>query len=335
MKNTLQRGGFPVDLINCYKARQRISSYIRRTPLIFSPSFSQATGANVWFKLECMQRTGSFKLRGAANRILQLDESHRKLGIVAVSSGNHGRAVAYMANQLGLKAIVCLCDLVPRNKVEAISRYGAEVRIVGHSQDDAQVEADRLVEEEGMTWIAPYDDPEIIAGQGTILLEVVEEMPDIDFIVAPLSGGGLVSGIAIAAKSMSPSMKVIGASMDQHPGMVESLKVGRPVTVPEHSSLADSLGGSIGLNNRYTFPIVRDFMDDAVLVAEDELAPAMKRLLHDEGLVIEGGSAVAVAALLKGGLGAAEGKNVVVVISGRNIAMDRFRQAVGELGGET
>lgn len=332
MTGILQNGRLPVALVDCYRARQRISSYVRRTPLVFSPSFSQATGANVWFKLECMQTTGSFKLRGAANRILQLDDSHRDLGIVAVSSGNHGRAVAYMAHQLGLRAVVCLCDLVPDNKVDAIAGYGAEVRIVGHSQDDAQVEADRLVDEEGMTWIAPYDDPEVIAGQGTILLEVVEELPDTDLVVAPLSGGGLVAGLAIAAKSLSPDMTVVGASMDQYPGMVESLKAGRPVTVPEHSSLADSLGGSIGLSNRYTFPIVRDFMDYAVLIAEEELAPAMKRLLQEEGLVMEGGSAVAVAALLKGGLEDVEGKNVVVVISGRNIAMDRFGKAVGDLG---
>lgn len=317
-----------IHLSDLFRARQSIAPHVRRTPLSFSPSLSDATKAEVWLKLENLQVTGSFKLRGAVNRMLQLDDAEKKRGVVAVSSGNHGRAVAYFAARMGIKATICLSSLVPSNKIDAIKSYGAEVKIVGDSQDDAQIEADRLVEEQGLVWIAPYDDLRVIAGQGTIALEVVEDLPEVNMIVAPLSGGGLVSGIAIGMKQIDRRIRVVGASMDCEAGMVQSLKAGRPVTVGEGPSLADALGGSIGLSNRFTLPIVQAYMDQAALISEDELVPAMQLMFRGEGMVIEGGSAVAVAALFGGKIPCMAGKKIACVITGRNIDPERFEAAV-------
>ncbi|WP_261842174.1 threonine/serine dehydratase [Aliamphritea ceti] len=313
-----------VSLQTVLQARDRIASIIRPTPLIFSSAISEAVGCEVWLKLETLQTTGSFKLRGASNRMLQLSEAEKKRGVVAVSSGNHGRAVAYIAKILGIRAIICVCDLVPENKRQAIRSYGADLRVVGNTQDDAQEYADSLIDKEGLTWIAPYDDLDVIAGQGTIALDILNEQPDIDTIIAPLSGGGLLSGIALAAKAISPAINVVGTSMEVEPGMVRSLEAGHPVTVEEPPSLGDAIGGSIGLNNQFTFPIVRDFMDAAILVSEESLRPAMQLLFESEGLVMEGGSASALAGALHTDFQRREAQKIAVVISGRNISSERF-----------
>jgi len=324
----IETSAWPVTMSQVYQARQAILPHIRRTPLVFSPTLSELVNGEVWLKLENMQVTGSFKIRGAATRMLQLTEAEKSRGVVAVSSGNHGRAVAAFSQQLGIKSIICMSSLVPANKIAAIEGYGAEARIIGDSQDDAQEEADRLIAEENMTWVAPYDDPIVISGQATIALEIIEELPTVDTVIAPLSGGGLLSGIAIAAKAADPSIRVIGASMEVEPGMVKSLEAGHPVTVDEFPSLADSLGGSIGLNNTYTFPIIRDLMDQAVLIAETELAPAMRHIFQNEGMVIEGGSAVAIAAMFGDKIPDLAGRKIAAVISGRNIDPAIFQEAV-------
>ena len=321
-------GTWPVNLSDVYRAREVLSSQIHRTPLLFSKWLSKLAEAEVWLKLENIQHTGSFKIRGAATKISALSESQRARGVVAVSSGNHGRAVAACAQRMGIKATICMSSMVPRNKIVAIEDYGAEVRIVGNSQDDAQLEANRMIAEEAVTWIAPYDDPLVIAGQGTVALEIVEDLPDVEIMVAPLSGGGLLSGILVAAKSANPKIRVVGSSMEVEPGMVKSLEAGRPVAVGEHPSLADSLGGSIGLGNRYTFPIVRDLMDHAVLIGESELAPAMRGLFMTDGIVMEGGSASAVAAVMGGKIPDLHGRKTAVVISGRNIDPQTFLEVV-------
>lgn len=309
-------------------AGERISSIVRPTPLIHSAGLSKAVGCELWLKLESMQTTGSFKLRGAANKMLQLTEAERARGVIAVSSGNHGRAVAHVAQRLGIRAVVCISDLVPDNKRRAMMDYGADLRVAGKSQDEAQDYADRLIAEEGLTWIAPYDDLDVIAGQGTVALEVLSALPDADAIVAPLSGGGLLSGLALAGKAIVPSIEIVGTSMEVEPGMVRSLEAGKPVTVEEVPSLADSIGGSIGLANKYTFPIVRDFMDRALLVSEDGLGPAMKLLFEEEGLVMEGGSASALAGALSPDFAGNARRKAVVVVSGRNIAAQRFIDAI-------
>lgn len=319
-----------VALSDIYKARQIIEPYTRRTPLVHSTSLSEIAGAEIWLKMENMQVTGSFKMRGASNKMMQLSDAEKAAGVVTVSTGNHGRALAALALKTGIRAVICGPSSVPRNKTEAISGLGAEVRLIGDTQDDAQLEADRLVAEEGLTWVAPFDDPTIIAGQGTIALEIVEELPDVDAIVVPLAGGGLLSGIAVGAKSVNPRIEVIGTSMEVEPGMVKSLEAGQPVSVDEFPSLADALGGSIGLNNRYTFSLVRELMDEAVLIAEDELAPTMRHILRHEGIVIEGGSAAAPAAAYTGKLARLRGKKIAVVISSRNIDPQQFQDVVLE-----
>jgi threonine dehydratase len=323
-----------VSLNDIKSASDRIAGIIRPTPLIYSQSISDIVGSEVWLKLETLQTTGSFKIRGASNRMLQLTEEEKACGVVAVSSGNHGRAVAYIAQKMGIRSIICVCNLVPENKRQAMIDYGADLRIVGHTQDDAQEYADKLIAEEGLTWVAPYDDLSVIAGQATIALEALTDLPDADTIIAPLSGGGLLSGIILGSKLMSSDIEVIGVSMEVEPGMVRSLEAGKPVTVEEPSSLADSLGGSIGLNNQYTFPIVRDFMDRAILVAEDSLAPAMNLLFEAEGVVMEGGSASALAGVLSPEFKTGKQRKIIVVISGRNIAKERFLEAISGVGGK-
>jgi threonine dehydratase len=278
-------------------------------------------------KLETVHDTRAFKIRGATNRLLNLTDDERAQGVVTVSTGNHGRAVAYAAKQLGVRAVVCMSGLVPINKVESVRDLGAEVRIVGRSQDDAQVEADRLVMEEGLVPVHPFDDPHVIAGQGTIGIELLEDLPEIDCVIVPLSGGGLMGGIALALKSASANIHVIGVSMERGPAMLESVRAGRSVAVDERATLADSLGGGIGLKNRYTFELVRHNVDEYLLVSESQIAEAMRYLYENEALVTEGGAAVGVAALLTG-LVNVKSKNIVCVISGCNVDMDAFTRIV-------
>lgn len=316
-----------VTLGDVYRARAAIRGVAKHTPLVHSPALSQRTGATVSLKLELFQDTGAFKLRGAANRLLAMSEAERRRGVVTMSTGNHGRAVAHAANLLNVHAIVCMSRLVPANKVEAIRGLGAEARIVGESQDEAAIEARRLVEEDGMILVPPFDDPHVIAGQGTVGLELLEDMPELDTVLVPLSGGGLIAGIALALKSADPSIRVVGISMDRGAAMVESLRAGRPVEVTEYPSLADSLGGGIGLDNRYSFPLVRDLVDETVLVGEEEIADAMAFTYWNDRLVAEGASVVGAAALL-GGHVEVRGERVVSVVSGRNVDMGAFTDIV-------
>jgi threonine dehydratase len=288
-----------------------------RTPLPQSPELSALAGVPVFLKLENRQETGSFKLRGATNAILSLDESANRHGIVTASTGNHGRALAAAASSQGLRATICLSSLVPQNKVEAIRALGADIRIVGRSQDDAMREVHRLVSEEGMYFIPPFDDASVIAGQGTIGLEIIEDLPDAALVVVPLSGGGLASGIAAAVKGKRPSARVIGVSMARGAAMHESLRAGCPIEVEEVETLADSLGGGIGLDNRFTFNMCRALLDDVLLLDEDEIAAGIRHAARTEGEVVEGAGAVGIAALLAGKI-RPEGP-IAIVVSGGNI----------------
>ena len=299
-------------------ARQRIAGLARRTPLVRSAGLSERTGAAVYLKLESLQETGSFKIRGAANKLLSLTAEERARGVVAVSSGNHGRAVAHVAGQLGVRAVICVSERVPAGKVEAIRRLGAEVVVHGASYDEAEAHSLRLQAERGLTRVDPFDDPAVIAGQGTVGLELLEDLPQVEAVVVPLSGGGLIAGIAIALKAANPAVRVIGASMDRAPVMVHSLRAGRPLELPEEDTLADALAGGIGLDNRYTFRLVQRYVDEALLVSEDEIAGAMVFALEQERLVVEGGGAVALAAVLHGKV-TEPGRTVAVVISGGNV----------------
>jgi threonine dehydratase len=305
-------------------AADRISGVVRTTPLAASPALSKS--APVRLKAECLQETGSFKVRGAANALLSRDPESVAAGVVAVSSGNHGRAVAFVARLLGIPATVCVSARVPPNKVEAIEDLGARVVVGGPDQDDADAVARRLVAEEGLAFIHPFDDPSVIAGQGTIALEIVEAFPECRTIVVPLSGGGLISGIAVAAKARVPGMAIVGVSQDRGPAMHLSLGAGRLVDVVEEDTLADALAGGLGPENRHTFDMCRTLVDRTVVVSEVEIAAAMRFLHEEHGWRVEGGGAVGVAALLVGRV-EVDGP-AAVVVSGGNVGEEVFRRAL-------
>ncbi|TGT86142.1 MULTISPECIES: hydroxyectoine utilization dehydratase EutB [unclassified Mesorhizobium] len=311
-------------------ARERIAGKVERTSIVLSASLSERLGVPVHLKLEHRQTTGSFKLRGASNAVASLDAEEKARGVVAASTGNHGRALAHAAKLEGMRAVICMSRLVPKNKLDEIRRLGAEVRIVGNSQDDAQQEVERLVTEEGLVMLPPFDHPAIIAGQGTLGLEMIEQVPDAALVLVQLSGGGLASGVAAAIKGVSPGTKIIGVSMARGAAMKASLDAGRPVLVEELPTLADSLGGGIGLDNRLTFAMSRDLLDDVVLLSEDEIAAGIRHAYELEREIVEGAGAVGIAALLAGKV-RAEGP-VVVLLSGRNIDMELHRKIVcGEM----
>jgi len=311
-----------IDLSDVLSAQKKIASLADNTPLVPSPFLSQKTGNEFLLKLEIAQPMGAFKLRGAVNAIKNLDS--RLAGITCCSTGNHGRAVAYAAKLQGLRTVVCVSGLVPRAKVEGIKALGAEVRVVGLSQDEALAESIRLGREEGLAEISPFDDENVMAGQGTIGLELLKERPDLKALLVPLSGGGLAAGICVAAKAVNPNISIIGISMDRGAAMAASISAGRPTEVKEVPSLADSLGGGIGLQNRLSYSICRDLLDEIVLVTEREIYHAMQALYFEDRLVAEGASVVGISAVLSGKL-KIKGPTATI-ITGRNLDMGVFTQ---------
>lgn len=314
-----------LSLADILAARKVIAGTAVRSPLVASPFLSEHCGEDFLLKLENTQPIGAFKLRGAANAVLRLPAE--TLGVTCCSTGNHGRGVAYAARARDMRAVICMSSLVPQAKVDGIRRLGAEVRICGTSQDDALAESQRLAAEEGLVEISPFDDRDVIAGQGTIGLELMEDRPDLAAVLVPLSGGGLAAGIALAAKAIKPDVRVIGITMERGAAMHESVKAGHPVEVEEVASLADSLGGGIGLANRLSFPLCRQLLDDIVLVSEAEIYHAMQTLYHEERMVAEGASVVGIAALLAGRLPPLGGA-VATIITGRNVDMAIFTDIV-------
>lgn len=310
----------PVTLSDIAHVARRIEGRVLRTPLVASRSLTEHCGVPVSLKLEHHQTTGSFKLRGATSAVLSLSPEMRARGVVAASTGNHGRALAHAAKAEGAIATICMSSLVPENKVSEIRRLGANVRIVGRSQDQAQVEVDRLVAEEGLVMVPPFDDRAVVAGQGTLGLEIVADMPDVATILVPLSGGGLAAGVAAAVKGRAPKARVIGLTMARGAAMKASLDAGRPVEVEEVASLADSLGGGIGLENAVTFSMCRALLDDVILLSEEEIAAGMRHAYTQEREIVEGAAAVGIAALLSNRLGRFDGP-VAVILSGRNVDM--------------
>jgi len=313
-------------LADILAAARAIRGVAVRTPLVPSPHLSALAGQDFLLKLETTQPIGAFKLRGAANAILNLPAG--VAGVTCCSTGNHGRGVAHAARARGLKAVVCMSSLVPQAKVDGIRALGAEVRITGRSQDEAQAESRRIAAEEGFVEISPFDDPHVIAGQGTIGLELMQDRPDLDMVLVPLSGGGLAAGIALAVKTIKPSARVIGVSMDRGAAMDASIRAGRPVEVEEVASLADSLGGGIGLDNRLSFPLCRDLLDDVVLVTETEIYRALQTLFYEDRMVAEGACVVGIAALQAGKLSRPRGP-VATIVTGRNVDMTIFHRIMG------
>jgi threonine dehydratase len=320
-----------VTMRDVYKARKKIAAMVIRTPLISSPWLTELVGASVYLKAECLQETGSFKIRGAVNKMLSLTADERERGVITVSSGNHGRAVSYVARQLGIEAVVCMSERVPSNKVEAIRRLGAEAVVHGENFDEAEKHALRLQEERGLTKIDGCDDPFIIAGQGTIGLELLEDLPEIDTAIVPVGGGVLISGIALALKSANSSDRVIGVQMDRAPVMYHSLRAGALITMQEEDTIADALAGNIALNNQYTFRMVQEYVDDVVLVSDEEIAASMAFALEKHHLVVEGAGAVGIAALLYRRVREV-GRNVVAVVSGSGVGLPLLLKVAQEHG---
>lgn len=313
-----------INLFHVFDAAARVKGMVRHTPLAPADPLADEVGATaVHLKLESLQNTGAFKVRGASNRILSLTEEERRRGVITFSTGNHGKAVAYVAGRTGIPAVVCVSAHVPGYRVEKIRRLGAEVVVKGDSQDEAEDEYNRILAERGMVPVVPFDDPFVVAGQATIGLEMLTDAPDLDTILVPLSGGGLLAGVAVAAKLIKPALRVVGVSIERSPAMLRSLEAGKPVAVKERDTLADSLLGGIGLDNRYTLPLIRHYVDEHVVVDEPEIERAMFYAVHHHSLVVEGGAAVGIAALQSGKV-RAEGKRVGIVVSGSSVELSRY-----------
>ncbi len=306
-------------LHDVYLAKARIQALIRATPLLTASHLAHRTDAKaVYLKPENLQNTGSFKVRGAANKILSLTDEQKQKGVITFSTGNHGKAAAYVANQIGVKAMVCLSAHVAPYRAQLIADLGADISVKGESQDEAERNYQQLMAERGLIPVVPFDDPHIIAGQGTIALEILDELPETDVIIIPLSGGGLLAGVAMAAKSVNPDIHIVGVSLERSPAMLESLKSGQPVQVEEKDSVADSLLGGIGFDNRYTLEMVEKYTDEHLLVSEPETKDAMYYIFDKHRLIVEGAAAVSTATLLNQKIDV-KGKKVVALMTGSSI----------------
>lgn len=317
-------------LHDVYRARARIKTMIVQTPLTASAGLAEITGARaVHLKLECLQHTGAFKVRGAANKMLSLTDEEKRRGVITFSTGNHGKAVAHVAGKTGMRAVVCLSEHVGRDRIDAIRKLGAEVSVKGRSQDEAEQNYRELTDAHGYVPVVPFDDPMIIAGQGTIALEILAALPDADVLMIPLSGGGLLAGMAMAAKSINPGIHVVGLSIERSPAMLASIQAGRPVQVEEKDSIADSLLGGIGHANRCTLPLVEKYTDEHLLVTEEEIKIGMRYAFERHRLIVEGAAAVGIGALSNRRIDVRD-KTVVSLLSGNSIHSDEYVSIIQE-----
>ena len=312
-----------LSLDRIYQAAFVLKDVARKTDLIYSPHFS---GKNqVYFKTENLQVTGSFKLRGAYFKISKLTDEEKAAGIVACSAGNHAQGVALAARRMGIKATICMPDGAPISKVQATKSYGAEVALVKGAYDDAYQYACRLQEEEHATFIHPFDDPDVIAGQGTIGLEILDQLKDVDVIVVPVGGGGLISGVAYAAKSLKPGIKIYGVQAKEAASMADSLKYDEQVTLNTVNTFADGI--AVKHPGDLTFDLIKKYVDDVVTVTEDEIAVAILALIEKQKLIAEGAGAVSLAAVMADKI-PVEGKNVVCLVSGGNIDVNILSRVI-------
>jgi threonine dehydratase len=308
------------------EAAGRIAGVVRRTPVERSQWLAKELGRETWLKLECFQTTGSFKIRGAMAKLSGLSEEEKARGILTVSAGNHGLAVAHCAEVLSLDATIVVPESASRAKVASIRRYPVTLVERGANYDEAEAMARRMEREMGATFVSPYNDEDVIAGQGTIALEIMEDAPPVDAILAPIGGGGLIAGIAIAAKAINPRVKIYGVEPAASPTMRESLRAGRIVEIEEEETLADGLAGNIE-SGSMTFPIVRQLVDDIILVSEKSIADVIARVAREDHLIIEGSAAVSIAALGDPMLGR---QRVAAVVTGRNISLDLFARVIAD-----
>ncbi|MBL7201846.1 MAG: threonine/serine dehydratase [Anaerolineae bacterium] len=317
-----------LDLSAILCAHRRIAPFIRRTPLVRSPYLSAMSGAEVWLKLECQQPTGSFKVRGALNKVGMLSSEERSRGIVTGSAGNHGLGVAHAARSWGgMQALVYVPSTAPRAKVDKMRYLGATVRQQGSTYEDAHQGAEAYARETGTTYVSAYDDVDVIAGQGTVGLEIWSELPETDLLLAPVGGGGLIAGVAVVSKTIRPEGQVIGVQPQASPAALLSLRDGTAYDPYDHEpTIADGLAGGFGA---IPFTIARALIDDILLASEADLRRAIYTLIDHEQLIVEASGAIAIAPLLSGDLDAA-GKTVVCILTGGNLDTDLLRDILVE-----
>lgn len=308
------------------EAQRTISAYLRPTPLEHSPVLSAACGAQVYLKLECFQETRAFKVRGALNKLAHLSLEERRKGVIAASGGNHAQGVAWAAAQLGITATVVITEQAPENLAAICQGYGAKVLIEGKVFEEALETAERLARLTDQLLIHAYDDPFIIAGQGTVGLELLQVLPETDAVVVPTGGGGLLGGVALACKTMKPEIEVIGVQPEAAPAMARSLAEGRVLTLPPPTTIAEKL--AVRHVGQLTFALAQRYVDRMVLVSEEEIRQALRDLLHRANILAEGAGAVPWAALLSRKL-QLPGKRVALIVSGGNISIDRLRTVLG------
>ena len=304
-------------------AYSRVAPSTNRTPLMSSRMLKELTGFDVRLKAEMFQRTGSYKIRGPLNKFAELTEDERRHGVVCSSAGNHAQGVALAARIYGIKAVVVMAENATPSKVAATRGYGAEVVLHGSIWDEANEKAQQLVRERGLTYVHPFDDLQLIAGQGTLGLEVIRDWPDVDVIVVPIGGGGLISGVAMAVKAHKPDVRVIGVESSGAPGMRDSVKAGSVVTLDRVDCIIDGL--RVKRVGQTTFEVVRRFVDDIVTLPDEQIFDAMLWVMSHAKLVVEGAAAAPVAALLHGLVSAPAGSKVVCVLSGGNVNLDQLR----------
>ncbi|WP_058826652.1 threonine ammonia-lyase [Haloferax sp. Q22] len=307
-------------------ARERVEAVARWTPLEYSHTFSEMTGAEVYLKLENSQRTGSFKIRGATNRITTLSDEERDAGVVTASAGNHAQGVALAASRAGVNAKIVMPEYAPISKVKATERYGGDVVLYGNDYDEAQTKAHEIEAEEGRTYVHAFDDEYVMAGQGTIGLEIADDCPDLDTVVVPIGGGGLISGISTAIKEQFPDARVIGVQAEQASSAADSLNKGSIQTIDEVDTIADGI--AVRRIGDKPFEVIRERVDEVVTVSDEEIAVALTYLLERSKTLVEGAGAVALAALVFQKFDYEEGEVVVPALCGGNIDMNTLTTVV-------
>ena len=323
-----------VTLDKVYKASRVLGDVVRQTDMIHAPKLYP--NANIYLKTENLQVTGSFKIRGSYYKISRLTDAEKAKGVIACSAGNHAQGVALAATQNGIKSLICLPDGAPISKVEATKKYGADVCLVKGVYDDAYRKAIELRDKEGYCFIHPFNDPEVIAGQGTIGLEIINQLPDADVIVVPIGGGGLIAGVAYVIKQLKPNCKVYGVQAAGAPSMEQSIADDEIETLKHVNTIADGI--AVKTPGDLTYQMVKEYVDGIVTVTDDEIALAILTLLEQQKLIAEGAGAVAVAAVMNGKIPEIDGKNVCCLVSGGNIDVTILSRVIErglKMGGRT
>ncbi|MDL5362741.1 threonine ammonia-lyase [Halalkalicoccus sp. NIPERK01] len=315
-----------LDVQDVYAARERVGRTARRTPLEYSHTFSEMTGAEVHLKLENFQRTGSFKIRGATNRIATLSKAEKEAGVVTASAGNHAQGVALAATRIGVDAIVVMPEHAPISKLKATRSYGAEVVLHGEDYDAAAERAHEIEREEGRTYVHAFDDEMVMAGQGTIGLEILEDCPEVDTVVVPVGGGGLISGIATALKAQERDVRVVGVQAEGAASTVDSLETGSIHEWETVDTIADGI--AVGRPGERTFEVVRERVDEVVTVSDSEIAVALAALLERSKTLVEGAGAVPLAALLSNAFEYDEDETIVPALCGGNIDLNTLTTVI-------